>query len=341
MSPPHRRRPRYPGTYPRRFDHKYKELDPGRYPGIEDHVIAKGNTPAGSHLPVLVAEVLDVLRPRPGEVFVDATLGRGGHALRILEALRPGGRLIGIDVDPIELPRTTERIRLAGFAEDAFLSVNATFAALPRVLEGAGVSRADGILADLGVSSMQLDDPARGFTLKAEGPLDMRMNPGKGEPARALIRRVDAGTLAKILAENGDEPAAAEISAAVAGRDFPTTAALAEAVRAVLSRSDPDVRELAVRRVFQALRMQVNRELPALEALLRVLPDCLAPGGRAAILSFHSGEDRRVKRAFQDGLADGTYAAAAPEPIRCGPEERRANPRAAPAKLRWAVRAPR
>ena len=176
--------------------------------------------------------------------------------------------------------------------------------------------------------------------MKAEGPLDMRMNPGKGEPARALIRRIGADLLAGILAENADEPAAREIAAAVAGLDFPTTTALADAVRGALARIAADRREIAVRRVFQALRIEVNRELSALDALLRVLPSCLSENGRAAIISFHSGEDRRVKRAFLSGLAEGTWAAVAPEPIRCGPEERRANSRAAPAKLRWAVRGP-
>ncbi len=335
---PHRRRPRYGGKNPRRFEEKYKEHDPARYPDTVAKVLAAGQTPAGSHRPIMVREVLHVLSPEPGEIAVDCTLGYGGHASEIIPRLQPRGRLLGLDADPFELPKTEMRLRGLGFGLDILTVHRSNFAGLPRILAQSGLKGVDIILADLGVSSMQLDDPARGFSLKQEGPLDMRINPQRGQPASALIEKSSPDEIATLLAENADEPTAESLGAALARKTFTTTSALTSAIRQVLRNVSEDERDLAVRRVFQALRIAVNDESSALEMLLRHLPDCLNPGGRAAILTFHSGEDRRVKKAFQAGRRDGRYTSVAEEVIRASPEEWRANPRSASAKLRWAIR---
>lgn len=336
---PHRRRPRYSGKHPRRFEDKYKERNPELYPETIAKVVASGKTPAGTHRPIMVAEVLDVLKPRPGEVAVDCTLGYGGHAREILARIQPGGRLIGLDVDPIELPKTEARLRALGYGPETFITHRSNFAGLPKILATEQLTGADVILADLGVSSMQIDDPSRGFTVKFAGPLDMRMNPQRGQPAAALVERSPAGKLAELLVENADEPRAALLAAALAGKQFATTRALAEAIRRALPGGilDED-REDTVRRVFQALRIAVNEELTALDMFLRNLPACLRAGGRVAILTFHSGEDRRVKKAFAAGLSNGVYADIAAEVIRPSPAERHDNHRSSPAKLRWAIK---
>jgi 16S rRNA (cytosine1402-N4)-methyltransferase len=334
-----RRRPRYAGRHPRRFEEKYKEHHPARYSDTVAKVLASGKTPAGTHRPIMVAEILEILSPKPGEAAIDCTLGYGGHAQELLPRLQPGGRLLGLDVDPLELPKTEMRLRALGFGPDIFTAQRGNFAGLPQVLARAGLRGADVILADLGVSSMQIDDPARGFSVKLEGPLDMRMNPQRGQPASALLQRIRPDALAELLAENADEPHAPALAAALAGRSFATTALLAAAIRAALPRVNREECDLSIRRVFQALRIAVNDEFSALATFLRVLPACLNPGGRAAVLTFHSGEDRRVKRAFAAGLRDRLYAEIASEVIRPNPAERRANPRSTPAKLRWARRA--
>jgi len=307
------------------------------------HVRAKGRTPAGQHVPIMVDEMLWALSPAPGEHAVDATLGYGGHARRLLERLLPGGQLLGLDVDPIELPRTEARLRALGHDERAFIARRSNFAGLHAVIAAAGWDRgADVVLADLGVSSMQIDDPARGFTYGDDGPLDMRMNPGRGVSAAEWLERATRERLAAALRDNADEPHAEAIAGALMTRRgvFGTTRALADAVRDALTDlprvDDPDA---SVRRVFQALRIEVNDEFGALDALLRALPHALAPGGRVAVLSFHSGEDRRVKQAFRQGERDGTYSAVVPDVIRASARERHDNPRSKPAKLRWAVRA--
>jgi 16S rRNA (cytosine1402-N4)-methyltransferase len=333
---PHRRRPRYSGRNPRRFEEKYKEHDPQRYADTVAKVLASGKTPAGSHRPIMVAEILEALVPRPGELAVDCTLGYGGHAREILARLQPGGRLLGLDADPIELPKTEARLHSAGFGPETFTAVRSNFAGLPQALAAANLTGADCILADLGVSSMQLDDPTRGFSVKFDGPLDMRMNPQRGFPASVLLEKTSPVALAKLLEENADEPHANELARALAGRTFPTTKALAVATRAALPRMGKDEGDLTVRRVFQALRIEVNDEFSALDMLLRYLPTCLNPDGRVAILTFHSGEDRRVKKAFEAGLREGLYSEIAREVVRPTPEERRDNPRSSPAKLRWA-----
>ena len=290
----------------------------------------------------MVEEVLRCLQPAAGDVAVDCTLGGGGHAQMILARVRPGGRLIGLDVDPFELPRTEARLREAGAGADIFVARHGNFANLPDVLAAEGVVAANLILVDLGVSSMQADNPVRGFSYKVAGPLDMRMNPSLGEPASALLARVDEETLAARLVENADEPHARIIARLLKQQPLTTTHAVERVVRTGLTAALPDLTKAqvktSVRRTFQALRIAVNDEFSALDSLLRVLPQCLAPGGRVAILTFHSGEDRRVKRAFRAGRRSGDYAAVADEVIRSTKAETFANRRAAAAKLRWAVR---
>jgi 16S rRNA (cytosine1402-N4)-methyltransferase len=344
------RRPRYSGKNPRGFHHKYKELNPERYAAEVQKVLASGKTPAGMHRPIMVDEVIGCLRPVAGDVAVDCTLGGGGHTRALLSRVLPGGRVISLDVDPIELPRTESRLRSEGFGPESFVARQGNFAGVHKALAAEGHATANVILADLGVSSMQLDNPDRGFSHKESGPLDMRMNPSRGPTAAQLIARLSEAALATLLEENADEPHAALIAGMLkrptpgpldSGTPtmFTTTAVddlVRQAVSAALPRVTPAEATLSVRRTFQALRIAVNDEFATLDALLRSLPLCLAPGGRVAILTFHSGEDRRVKKAFQAGLRDGVYSAGAGEVIRATPEERRANPRASSAKLRWA-----
>ena len=333
--PARKRRPRYPGKNPRRFHEKYKELNPDRYAAEVQKIVNAGKTPAGMHRAIMIDEVLDALAPQPGDVAIDCTLGFGGHARAVLERIQPGGRLIALDVDPIELPRTVERLRAAGFGADRFVAHRSNFAGLPQVLQAERIAAADVVLADLGVSSMQLDDPARGFTYKQPAPLDMRMNPARGETASLLLARVSEDRLARLLEENADEPDAGAIARALKAQPVDTTHALARIVKKAVGAADA---EKAIRRTFQALRIAVNDELSALDTFLRNLPACLAGGGRAAVLTFHSGEDRRVKKSFEAGHAEGLYAAVADEVVRPSAAERRANPRAGAAKLRWAIR---
>lgn len=334
---PHRRRPRYAGKYPRRFAEKYKERDPDRYPETFARVIESGKTPAGSHVPIMVAEIVEALALRPGLRVVDCTLGYGGHAREMLARIQPGGTLLGLDVDPLEQPRTETRLRALGYGPETLRVRRSNFAGLPQALAAEGwADGADAILADLGVSSMQLDTPERGFSVKTAGPLDMRMNPAKGQAASALLARLSPGELAALLVENADEPRPEPLAAALAGRTFALTTELSGAVRRVLAARPEEEQDLAVRRVFQALRIAVNEEFTALDMLLRHLPGCLRPGGRVAVLTFHSGEDRRVKKNFQADHREGRFARIAEEVIRPTAAETHGNPRARSAKLRWA-----
>jgi 16S rRNA (cytosine1402-N4)-methyltransferase len=290
----------------------------------------------------MAAEVLQCLRPANGDVALDCTVGGGGHAEALLRCIGPRGRLIGLDVDPIELPRTAARLAAAGFGPESFTARVASFADAPRVLASEGV-RADIVLIDLGVSAMQSADPARGFNYRALGPLDMRMDPTRGEPASALVARLDEAALASLLTANADEPHAALIARLLKQQPALTTHALERLVRLGVGAAHPGLRKAAlrmsVRRTFQALRIAVNDELAALESLLAALPECLAPGGRVAVLTFHSGEDRLVKRAFRDGHRAGVYSAISDRVIRSSQAETYADRRAMAAKLRWAVRA--
>lgn len=341
-TPRPRRRVRYKGTHPRRFEEKYKELDPEAHALELKKVMERGHTPAGTHRPICVQEILGVLDPKPGETMLDATLGYGGHAQELLPKLLPGGRLFGIDVDPLELPRTEARLRALGFDEAALTTRRMNFAGIASLLAESGGF--DGVLADLGVSSMQIDNPARGFTYKAEGPLDLRLNPNRGKPASALLQSLAEEELAAMLFENADEPHAELLARALHGQAIATTSQLAALVKQALHGEFPPAERQAelrkvLQRTFQALRIAVNDEFTVLDQFLSLLPGCLKPGGRVAILTFHSGEDRRVKKAFQAGFREGVYRDIAPDPVRPSQEERRSNPRSSCAKLRWAVRA--
>ncbi len=370
-----RRRPRYPGTHPRRFAEKYKELDPARFPEEREKVLASGKTPAGSHVPVLVAEVLAALAPAPGDVAVDATLGYGGHASELLTRILPGGRLLALDVDPVELPKAEARLKTLALSlgdAGAVKIVRRNFAGLRELLAEEDIARgADLILADLGVSSMQLDDPGRGFSWKHDVPLDLRMNPERGQPAGILLLRMKREEIEDLLRRLGDEPEAAGIARALdativsrraeaqALHDVPharpsssdihllrnllRTSDVAAAVEFTYqgrtSREASEAKKSSLQRTFQAIRILVNDELTALDAFLKDLPHCLASGGRTAILTFHSGEDRLVKKAFKAGREAGLYARVACTVIRATPQERGRNQRSSAAKLRWALRA--
>ncbi len=310
----------------------------------------KRSTPPGEHRAVLLAEVLDVLDPQPGETVVDCTVGWGGHAVELLRRVGPTGRLIGIDFDADNLPRARERLEAVGFP---FTLHQGNFAGLPAVLAAEGVTTADGILADLGVSSMQLDDSERGFSYSRDGPLDMRMDRSRGQTAAQLLASLPQAQLAEALATYGDEPDAERIAAAIVAarqrQPLLRTRQLAQVILEAAGRGEHGKpwrlhpargrwETHPAARTFQALRILVNRELQNLQALLRALPSVLAPGGRAVVISFHSGEDRLVKAALRDGVRAGVYAEAAAEPVRPGPDERLANPRSRSAKLRWARR---
>ena len=343
---PHKRRVRYSGTHPRKFSEKYKELNPEKYQDTIERVISKGSTPAGMHISICVQEILTFLQIQPGMKGLDATLGYGGHSRKMLEALQGRGHLYALDVDPIEIVKTTKRLREAGFSEEIFTPISENFANIDRVAEQYGPF--DFLLADLGVSSMQIDNPERGFSYKQEGPLDLRLNPESGEPASQRLRKMSREEIEGMLIDNSDEPYAAEIARAIAGRNrkgqkIDTTTKLAELIGETLAFLSEKERKEAVKkscaRVFQALRIDVNSEFEVLEAFLTKLPSCMAPGGRIAILTFHSGEDRLVKRAFKEGKKAGIYSEVAEDVIRPSSEECAKNPRAKSTKMRWAVRA--
>lgn len=339
------RRPRYHGKHPQSFQEKYKEHQPDRYPDTTAKVLQSGKTPAGTHRSVMPREVLQVLALQAGNLVVDCTLGYGGHAREILSAIHPDGKLLGFDLDPIELPKTEARLRESLRTAEALKVWQRNFAGIAQVLAEEAPNGVDAIFADLGVSSMQLDNPERGFTFKSDGPLDMRMNPNRGLSAAELLSRLQPLELSRLLHENSDEPSAQELATAIleTNRRQPiqTTHGLADVIRKVVApmsrTTNPDA-EQAVRRVFQALRIAVNQEFQALDALLRQLPNCLKPGGRVAILTFHSGEDRRVKAALKQGLQNGLFSSISRDVVRPSAEEQRANPRSSAAKLRFAIR---
>jgi len=341
VSEPRRRRVRYSGTHPRRYEEKYKELAADADPEFLAKVRARGMTPAGTHVPILLDELLSILSLRPGMRGVDATLGWGGHAEHVLAAIAPGGELLGLDVDPLELPRTLARLAARGHVEPALHARRTNYAALSSVLHELGWGDGiDFLYADLGLSSMQIDTPARGFSYKVDAPLDMRMNPARGRSAADYLATADPMDLARVLEENADEPRARTLAPLLARRRFATTHELARVIREALpERSADEDRTATIRRVFQAIRIEVNDEFAVLERLLQQLPAALRSGGRVAILSFHSGEDRRVKKALAAGARGGIYAEVGDEVIRPSGRERHANPRAAAAKLRWAARA--
>ena len=333
---PHRRRPRYSGKNPRHFSEKYKELKGD--PETLEKVLSSGKTPAGRHRPIMVQEILDILAPQKGQTFLDATLGFGGHSGELLLQLLPSGKLIALDTDALELPKTTERLcsQKGVVLEENFFPRLTNYAGAAKIVTALAPEGLDGILADLGLSSMQIDNPQRGFSYKTEGALDMRMNPNKGISARDFLKKCSPDRLEKCLRENADEPRARSLALALAGKDFPTTLALKKAVE----EKTPDwAKEETLPRVFQAIRIAVNDEFSALDTLLRSLPTLLKSGAKVAILSFHSGEDRRVKHAFAEGLKNGTWRRISTEVLRPSSNEVYQNPRSSCAKLRWAEKA--
>ena len=340
----HQRRIRYKGTHPKNFKEKYKELQPEHYAETVAKVIQKGSTPAGMHLSICVKEILDFLQIAPGQTGLDATLGYGGHTLEMLKCLKSEGRLFAIDVDPLELPRTQERLARLGYGEEILEVRQLNFAQIDQLAADAGPFHF--VLADLGVSSMQIDNPERGFSFRTEGPLDLRLNPTMGSSAANRLKKMSLEKLQAMLIENADEPHAAVIARSIVastktGTDLSTTTQLRnlikDALKAVPQISDEEVKK-SCQRCFQALRIDINREFEVLDEFLEKLPDVLAPGGRVAILTFHSGEDRRVKKSFKHFLREGVYRDIATEPIRPSAEECHANSRAKSAKLRWAIR---
>lgn len=343
---PRRRRRRYRGTHPRTYDEKYKEHDSAAHPELVTRLHAKGQTPASTHIPVLVAEVIEALCPCPGEVVADCTVGYGGHALEFMQRLGPTGKLIGFDVDEDELERTRQRL---GQQQTPTSLHRSNFAGIAKVLGLELLAGYDIIFADLGVSSMQIDNPERGISYRHEGPLDMRMDKRLQQTAADLLANLSATELASAFEEFADEPDSEAIAARIVDRRavqaIQRTSQLAELVMEVKGVTPSIWRQQQgqilhpAARTFQALRILVNGELDVLKELLRLAPYCLLPGGRIGIISFHSGEDRLVKHAFRDGVRDGTYARAAAEVIVPQAQERAYNSRSGSAKLRWAAKA--
>lgn len=341
----HVRRVRYKGTHPRNYQEKYKEHNPEKYADTIEKVIGKGSTPAGMHISIMVDEILDFLQIQPGQKGLDATLGYGGHTGKMLEKLQGKGHMYALDVDPIEIVKTKKRLKEKGFGEDILTIKQTNFANIDKVSAEAGLF--DFLLADLGVSSMQIDNPERGFTYKADGPLDLRLNPQKGVSAAERLMEITQEEFAGMMWENSDEPYAEEIAEVVfawkkKGNPVKTTVQLKEAIEEALSFFDEKERKEAVKkscqRVFQALRIDVNSEFEVLYEFLNKLPAILAPGARVAILTFHSGEDRLVKKSFKELKKAGIYSEISKDVIRPSAQECNRNPRARSTKLRWAVR---
>jgi len=342
----HKRRVRYGGKYPKSYKDKYKELDPEKYGDTIARVIEKGSTPAGMHISICVNEILDFLQIKPGQIGLDATLGYGGHSKEMLKKLNSKGHLYALDIDPVELPKTKLRLEKQGFGEEILTIKQLNFSNIDEILEEG--EKFNFVLADLGVSSMQIDNPERGFSFKKDGPLDLRMNPEVGIPASTRLRRLSQEQIEGMLIENADEPNALQISEAIIkqirkGIHIKTTSQLQKIIIDALqfipsNRRDAEIKK-SCQRSFQALRIDVNREFESLYNFLEKLPDVLAPGGRVVVLSFHSGEDRLVKKSFKQFLRDGYYKEIAPEIIRPSVEECSINRRAKSTKMRWAIKA--
>jgi len=345
MEEQHKRRKRYSGTHPRTFEEKYKEHNPEKYADTVAKVISKGSTPAGMHISIMVKEVLDALKIQPGEIGLDGTLGYGGHTRKMLQELNGSGHVYGLDVDPIEIVKTEERLRAAGFGEDIFTPISENFANIDKVAKEHGPF--DFLMADLGVSSMQIDDPQRGFSYKLDSTLDLRLNPSAGIPAYERVAQMSEDEIIGMLIENADEPYAEKIAKAMikkkrAGGGIKTTTDLRETIEKALAflpenKEKKDIVKKTCQRVFQAIRIDVNSEFEVLEAFLTKLPDVMKSGGRVAILTFHSGEDRLVKNFFREYYRQGIFTEVS-DVIRPTAEECRANGRARSTKLRWAVR---
>jgi len=287
------------------------------------------------HLPVMADEVIESLGPRPGDTVVDATVGGGGHAALILERVVPSGTLIGIDRDGDAI--AASKRRLAAFGERVRL-VHGRMGEIGAILEGLGVPGADAVLADLGVSSFQFDMGDRGFSIRNPGPLDMRMDRSEGTSARDIIRESDAEELERIFREFGEERHSRKIARALAGRDIETTADLAGAVEAAIARTRRRERIHPATRVFQALRIAVNDELGELRRFIEQAPAVLKRRGRLVVISYHSLEDRIVKRAFRDLASREGFELPHRRALKPSEEEVARNPRARSAKLRTLVK---
>ena len=348
----HKRRVRYSGTHPKNYKEKYKEHNPEKYADTIAKVIQKGSTPAGMHISIMVQEILDFLQIKPGMTGLDATLGYGGHTKAMLEKLEGNGHIYALDVDPIESAKTKERLANQGFGEEILTVRLQNFADMDQVVKETG-KKFDFILADLGVSSMQIDNPDRGFSYKVDGPLDLRMNPEKGESAAQRLAGVNYEELVGMLRENADEPYAQEIARVVMnwrkkGKAIESTTHFKEVIEEALSaipekdfpeKNRKETVKKSCQRSFQALRIDVNSELEVLYTFLDKLPEVLAPNGRVAILTFHSGEDRLVKRSFKELEKMGVYSEVCKDVIRPSQEECIRNGRAKCTKMRWAIRA--
>ncbi|AWW25553.1 16S rRNA (cytosine(1402)-N(4))-methyltransferase RsmH [Acetobacterium sp. KB-1] len=346
QEPKHQRRPRYKGTHPKAYKDKYKELQPEKYADTVEKVMQKGSTPAGMHRSICVNEILDFLAIKPGQIGLDATLGFGGHTKAMLQCLEGQGHLYATDVDAIELPRTQKRLEDNGYGPEILTIRHLNFSQIDEIARESGPL--DFVLADLGVSSMQIDNPERGFSFKFEGPLDLRLNPEKGISAAKRLKTISLDELEGMFVENADEPNAAAVATAIIakrnkGIDLATTTQLQETIKEALKNipgsNSKEAMKKTCQRCFQALRIDVNDEYEVLYEFLEKLPDVLAPGGRVAILSFHSGEDRLVKKSFQRFFREGIYREVAPGPLRPSAEECHANGRARSAKLRWTIKA--
>lgn len=342
----HKRRPRYKGKYPKRFEEKYKELQPEKYKDTIEHVISKGNTPAGMHISIMVNEILDFLKIQPGEIGFDATLGYGGHTKAMLQCLNGQGHIYATDVDPVESEKTKTRLADQGFGEDILTVRLQNFCTIDEIAKEVGGF--DFVLADLGVSSMQIDNPERGFSFKTEGPLDLRLNQQSGISAAERLDTISRDELAGMLYENSDEPYCEELAKAITdeirkGNRIDTTTKLRQVIEKTLDflpeKEKKDTIKKTCQRVFQALRIDVNHEFEVLYEFMEKLPDALRPGGRVAILTFHSGEDKLVKRALKEGFRDGIYRAYSKDIVRPSAQECAQNARAHSTKMRWAVRA--
>lgn len=311
---------------------------------------ARNKTIAGTHIPVLTEEVIAQLAPRPGQVVVDCTLGYGGHATAFLKRIGPAGRLIGIDADGIELERTKKRLS----SIDAPMSFHhSNFVRLPRIMQREKLDSFDIIFADLGVSSMQVDDPSRGISYKNDSPLDMRMDTRLQRTGADLLAGLSADELSDALWELSDEPDHKLIADMIVAqqRSKPITQT-SQLLRLILNAKGLTEKTWKKQqknsafgslhpaaRTFQALRILVNDELNSLKELLRIAPDSLRANGRIGIISFHRGEDTLVQNAFEEGIKNGLYTSIAGDPITPKVKEVRANPRSASAKFRWAVKA--
>lgn len=340
----HKRRKRYSGTHPRKFEEKYKEHNPEKYSDTIAKVISKGSTPAGMHISIMVQEILDFLDIKPGQRGLDATLGYGGHTRAMLDKLEGNGHIYALDIDPVESAKTKERLAAAGYGEDILTVRLSNFANIDRIANEAG--KFDFLLADLGVSSMQIDNPERGFSYKTNGPLDLRMNQTKGISAAKRLKELSYSELSGMLVENSDEPYADEIAKAIYyklanGGKIETTYELRDTIAGALSflpvKEQKEAIKKSCQRTFQALRIDVNSEFEVLYEFLEKLPEVMAPGGRIAILTFHSGEDRLVKKSFKEFKHLGIYSEIARDVIRPSAEECFKNPRAKSTKMRWAV----